>query len=1050
MLKNKSRIIQVILIFSILVTSIFVYTGAASSYELKSSGTYVTSSGKEDILDVAGFEDNDVLAIRYSLYKGNLPVNEKYNLEVKLLSSGGDILNWADYPYLSYIHDGYFDSDITLLYDYNKFVEYSRETGNIELLNNFKLRFVIVNYVNESVPDGNGGETIVSSPVEETFETRVVKLFENGRLCKSSIDADMAHLGKLDMTPIDVNGFTSTSEIKFNSYDEQTSTYDADLEISLGERESLKNFVYDISLMSDLFPYRDILVNSSNSISVAMNDNNVDNAINVVVGNTLTNPIDGTTTTKIGEKKYLIIKATRPDNSSKSETYNYYVTFKTFSGDIIKVNLNIKANFTQFNSSFEESKTSMRDSAVRKISLDGNYGMFLNFKYVPYKIEILNESGNVAYSENQSFEDYVTKRNDGSYDIKVSLGDNVASGFYTIKAYQYLGSLSVDDNGLFVVPTNDKLILSTMDTFYISKATPNIGLIANGKNYKVENNEVTIDAYMNSNLGSTKVKTYGKFGFCNKVFASGDITFEAVDNLASKKAIQGITYDYGKNILTIPSDIEVSSFYILAYPNENRGYTAFKVNLNKISYQEYVVGYSNTDDITVSIPVTEEDPMVSITPTLLVNGKNANIKDYKYDYKVLDEKGNVSTNPNVFVTKTKNGDAVHYNDFSFGTYTIRCYLVDSPNDYVDKTIIVRKKDESELHTYNINFENMPAEVAVPKDAGKINKIKINSTVSRDKTPTSIIPEYRVVGDSHVTVSGEYLIVKKGAKIDNTVLLIAELKDSSKQNILADMSVEIKLVEQNNNNNSTIVDDTEGGNGGGSSDVTYQVPSSIDVFYKGNVIEDTLDITLESSSSDKITLDYIAYDESGRYIKNPAISMDVTLDDNSGTSIVKDYSGNQIVIACNSVYTSRHCVVSFYANETLLNSVNINITPSKNFDTRLYFVQKNFDRGGKVEARATFTNNSPIDAKVILAIACYDKNDKMLSLEKTDSITVKANSKYELTIGDNEKIDYMSAKLTLPYDLEDIKVKAFLLEGDSIDAANGYFANSITLTNREIN
>lgn len=1058
-MKNKTRLFQIFLILAIfaVITTYFV-SASNDTYSFKPTGSFVSTQDDVDSLDITGFNDNNVLSIKYELYKGNEKHYGNANINIDILDKNGNKLNMDEnYPYITYDRSGYFNTDVTIYFDIVKYLNYCKNAGNISILNEFKVSFY--SYVTNESADLGSGEFDENDLIKNVIEERTIKLVNNGQLINSDIDFDNAHIGEFYLTPFNKEGVTVSSEIKYTDINLDTNTYSASLDISMGAMEDIKNYVYDIEMISEEFPYSNIIANSSQGFSIEAITNS--NSMDIYYGNQVTNPLNKEESITLGNRKFLILKALRLDSqdSSFSETCQYKLTFNAINPDekvtlILTINLNFEEPYIKGEGNNELICYS-NAAYYRYIALDSTLGAYFNLNFTPYKTILEDKQGNVIYSDNLDFVKYLQTEENASV-CNIKLPKNISEGFYTLKTYVYKGDIETDGQGVPIAPNDEDLTVAVSHTFYVEKVNKKLGYISEGINYSLDNNTLDLNVFTNDVTGYTVVNFYGLFNNDLLNTVENEIKIRIVSDLEKLEYLDDEHISTFENKLYVNGQTDIDSFYILVYPYNNESYIPVQVNINHISYKDYVLSFDNQNTV-VKIPTTNpEGDSLNLSLKILVDGKVANINDYEYTYEVLNFDETKNNTSNIYFDKTEYGDVLYYNDFSVGSYIIRCSLVDFPDVYGDFELVIEKEtiSEEETYEYKIEIVNEKTEIEVPNKEGYENRLKVKTKVYRNEELTKIVPELKIVGDTYVSIRKGYIIVDDKATVGNTVILTASIEDGE-GNIISDSKNFTLIKEIENNSESTVVpdDDTSGpgvneddkdNNTGEDSDTNdeFIVPSRIEV--SGFLVNNNENYyKLSKATGDKIVLSYICYDENDKVISNPSLSVDLVWDDATGTNILKDYANKEIEIRANGIYTDRLVTVNFYGDGKIIHSLDLNIYKASNYTANMSFVQSSFVRGGKMEVKASFGNNTLIDFNVLLAIICYDKNDKIVS-QSTNSVIIKAGKEYGYK--DDEKF---SAKVELPYDLEGIKVKAFLLEGTSLEDAKDYYYGTIALTNREV-
>lgn len=1027
---NKIRIIQIVLILIIFIMASYYLTKADSAYEIKMSGENIVSKNSEDTLDLEkSFKNNNIANIHYDIYKDNEQILEG-NFKADLIDVNGNILNL---PYVYVEQSGFNLNEFDVYIDGNKLRTLIND-NETKIIKEFYIDFYAY-YIEDD------GQEVTKIPLN--CKRKIILDFKE-------TNPSTENLGNFNLKPktfYDNNvGLTNLTNLKLNSYNANTNTYNYDLDIKVGSKEKIKQYIFDIDMLSEIFPNGNIMNISNVEITPKIQnqfiDIKYDNKIKDYLGNSI----------KLNNNslKNFIITIERKDNNRISTKNEYSIVLNSLNdNNNIQIKLNLTINLTMddydSNNGYRFVYESKDNEIINKILGESDLNISLDYNKAPSNFKVFDFNGNDVTTsdfiefENSSLNEYLTYNKD-IYNKTFKFKNSTPEGFYTIETYEPTSKISGSDGQIDEEATLRTQVRTTCYTFYISKAQDNdisLNVFDNGKAINIENKEFTITVPTDNN-GSLNTFALSP-NLSNGInIIDNNFTYKFVENLEDMKEISSIVIT-NENIMNIYGNINLDKFYLLLYPKTTQSYYIYTVNILHKGLKDLVVDLEISTDV-FTIPSKNNIESANLKPIIKVDGVNSDIKNYNYDYKfyqLLNGKYQEFNNENIYIEKgieeSIGKDTLYISDFApKGNFMIECYIKDKDASPANKYFTINYEGNIK-NEYKIEFLNENNKVEVPSKDGKINRISLQTKVLKEGIETSIKPIYSVSGDTKVSIKNNTLIIKSGATIGNTVIVKAELINPD-GDIICTESKSFILVKEGESSGGDIIDDPDKDDGKES-----KVPTSI--VLSGFETEGTTNyLKFNKTSGEQKTLTYTCYDKDGNIITNPSISISFDATKTTGFSAKSDYKNKQIIISSNGLFEDRILSIEFKNGEDVIKAYTLNLMKPGLYECTLEILQKDIIRNGKITAKATFKNNSLVEMKVLLAIVCYDKDDSMVSYVQTPT-TIKSGA-------ETKEDSPLEAKLTVPEDSRDLVIKAFLLDGSSLENSTGYYRNPIIITNRE--
>ena len=1062
-MKNKYRIIQIVLILLIFIVLGFYWTEASAEYEIRSSSSDIITSNKIDTIKMSAFDKKDTAIVHYSLYKGNDEIHDA-NLDIKLFDKDGLEINGApstrQLNYIEIIESGYNKEKFDIVIYLDKYYEYSKTQGleeSSEMLNEFKVQFLIYS---KDPQKEDEFETLVLD--ERILKIETVKNTETEKAISEFL-----------MVPYFMEENNAFSDFKITKEDDKEVYY---LNINMGKSESIKNYIFDVSMLNSSFPKKDILNISVNSIT----KNKIEDSenIDIFLANNITNS-NGEIVSLNSSKNRLIVKAQRTDDLSVNTKEIVEITFSSIYGDSKTIEFVINLNAYE--------KSGNRLNAYEAYNKSKNiYTDDLNikmiFEFIPTNILVRDEDNQILDSslfnaelpegDPEDFEDIER------FSSNISLSKTLTSGFYTIESY-----------------VNDTL--STLNTFYVNNLSDfedNLFIIDKGKHLDYSKNEI--------NLKIPNSRNGKKYLFIDGSIYNGDdligneFSYSIEFDEEISESNSGIILNEDYRYLEISGESPLDYFYLNIFSNNLSGYNKkIKVNLDYVSLIKYDLSFY-IDAYSYEIPVLSEYNEYKITPTIVEYGKINNDANYSYE---IFFKDSPLTNNSVFVEKREDGDFLKISDVAqSGDYVVKLFIVGETEHFFNEYISIGFTDfEEDIYKLVINNDN---KIAVPSTAKKVNKVIIDYEVIKNgnliEDPDVVFSlDEKMLG---VNLRDNTIEIRSKATVGETFILNLLHVDSG-----VEISKEFTLVEQDENNDSDIIDDDNDDDGDGipndedDDDDNDGIPDDdddkddnsnddddkdkddeddkddnnnddddkdkddeddkddddkddndndkdeddgiypFDIKLTGDFDEKTKSILFEKSSGTYKTLKYSFHDEFGAQVEISNVSIYLK-EEIKGIKLDVDYSRKEIDVYANGLYNNKQIIIVFAKNGHILNEFSMKLLKPSYYDYSFGFIQRTLIRGNNIQVDGVFKNNDiSNEQEVVLALICYDENGKIVARQTVSS---------EIKKGKENKF---STKIQLPYKIDNVIVKGFLLKGTELKNVIAIYSNPRVMTNRDI-
>lgn len=805
----------------------------------------------------------------------------------------------------------------------------------------------------------------------------------------------------VELTPYDNTYVSITTPYSFLEPSEDG----YNLDTIIGGWEDSKYYIFNYKLFDTSSPREDIKIASTNTdyVYLLAEDDDAPKGKAYLA-------------TKIGDIELhglkLVIEFERENNEYIApKTYAYELAFRDIYGEITTIPLTVQ--FMQYERFvYEEGVTDsslLKNAVVKetspsfKVSEDGNLDISMNTSFTFDGLSLLDGTFKDITSEHagvtgyNNFKVYLNNIDTGRYTLLLysTMNDDIPAASYSF--YYEKGKVDVKD---YIYVYGEKTELIDEDTNWDYQNEINI---SRSMDYVIIDRELTL----NGRTINTEVNY--EYGFDYGSEDSSSITgFD--DNYSGLFAIDTTElYDY---FVFSVSSSGITKSYVVK-PNVG-SIDDLKVNL-----------YASTT--TLKIPEKGERNSLILTPVITRNGTEIDIP-YEYDY----IKGDEFVSANDIYILNEGGQDILYIQPSItkGDYTIKISLKDYPD--IANSVIIKVTDSSESSDNNISVEiTNGSNIRIP-DSGKRTDLEIktriikngseitgNGTFEMVNSPTGVILNNNVLSVYSNATEGAVVVVNFTYEGISASKVFTLVKDASGEGTIIDDETPVPTF-------------TPGEGDDGESKVFDSIVISGFDSDRSQVKVLTFD---EPSGSSK-TLRYRCYNENGVEISNPIIEISGSNESN-GILVEPNYTNKTITVYANGLFSAnKDFYITVTSNgESILNLPVVAARPDT-WDCYIDFSTNTFAKNSSFKVTGSFYNYDDNEIEVSLVTLLYDKNNKIIQ-NLIDTKTVKSLEEAEFT-----------NRLTLPSDINDIKIKSVFINGSDITKASRQFTYSRSITNRK--